>query len=283
MARLLFFWRSNEEPEKFFPAREEDYWQNPVKPVAASMYQPLPYLPDAEDPVKFFPAREEDYYPNPVPPVQATLTRFFLQDPDDFPQQAQANHPEEVYWLNYSALPQIAPRQPIAEAEDAPALFGQPDEDFWVSGVAPVQAATYRDPVSRDAEDVPTLFGQYDEDFWVSGVAPVQSTVYRDPVQRDAEDAPFLYGQYEEDYWQSPIPAQGAIFRQPFTDDDLPVFVPAAPMFDEDFWCSGVAPVQASIYQRLPYIPDPEEIPAGSLTPPPPPPASRLVLILCDD
>src|ERR1700724_3499450 len=34
---------------------------------------------------------------------------------------------------------------------------------------------------------------------------------------------------------------------------------------DEAFWQNPVAPTSATLYQNLPYLPDSEEIPAGSL------------------
>lgn len=41
---------------------------------------------------------------------------------------------------------------------------------------------------------------------------------------------------------------------------------PSKPIQDEDFWQNPVAPVPSTIYQKLPYTPDPEEIPAGNLS-----------------
>jgi len=47
------------------------------------------------------------------------------------------------------------------------------------------------------------------------------------------------------------------------TDDDLPVAVAPPLPFDEEPWQNQVAPVQAAFARLL--LPDPEEIPAGSL------------------
>src|SRR5713101_7795980 len=152
MAKFVF-WRPDEDAPTLHRQIEEEYWQNWVAPVQAKLYQPLPYLPDADD------------------------------------------------------LPAGSLRQPTVDEEYC----------YWV---APVQGTLYRPlPYLPDADDLPagSLFQPVvDEDFWISGVAPVQAALYRDPVSRDAEDAPLLFGQYEEDYWLSPLPAQGAIFRQPF-------------------------------------------------------------------
>src|SRR5216684_832969 len=194
MAKLVF-WRPDEDAPLLHRQIEEEYWQNQVAPVRATMYQPLPYLPDADDvPVGQL-----------FPPI-----------------------PDEDYWLNWVIQP-ARPYRPF--------------------------------PYLPDADDLPagSLFQPVvEEDFWVSGVAPVQAALYRDPVSRDAEDAPFLFGQYEEDYWLSPPPAQGAIFRQPFVDDEFVQQVPGQP--EEDFdWgrlFGPPRPVPATVYQPFPYLPD---------------------------
>jgi hypothetical protein len=41
---------------------------------------------------------------------------------------------------------------------------------------------------------------------------------------------------------------------------------PISPIQDEDFWQNPAPPIPATFYQKLPYLPDPEEIPAGSLS-----------------
>src|SRR6266851_1575561 len=232
MARFVF-WRPDEDAPPLHRQIEEEYWQNQVAPVRAPMYQPLPYLPDTED----------------VPVGQL------------FPPSA-----DEDYWLNWVIQP-ARPYQPfpyLPDADDLPAgSLRQPtiDEEYcyWV---APVQGTLYRPlPYLPDADDLPagSLFQPVvDEDFWISGVAPVQAALYRDPVSRDAEDAPLLFGQYEEDYWLSPLPAQGAIFRQPFVEDDFVQQVPGQP--EEDFdWgrlFGPPRPVPATVYQPFPYLPD---------------------------
>ena len=245
MAKLIF-WRPDEDAPPLHRQIEEEHWQNLVAPVRATMYQPLPYQPDAEDIPEgqlFQPSADEDYWLTwVVQPARPYQPLPYLPDADD--------------------LPAGSLRQPTIDEEYC----------YWV---APVQGTLYRPlPYLPDADDLPagSLFQPVvDEDFWVSGVAPIQGALYRDPVFRDAEDVPILYGQYEEDYWLSPSPAQGAIFRQPFVDDDLPQFVP---LFDEDFWVSGVAPAPASLYRRFPYL-DPEEL----AVPQPPVGPSRLIVL----
>src|SRR5262249_35839366 len=63
----------------------------------------------------------------------------------------------------------MPPRVVMAlDPEEIPAgfLHGQPDEDFWVSGVMPVAAALFRGMPIGDPEEVPAgfLHGQPDED-----------------------------------------------------------------------------------------------------------------------
>ena len=83
------------------------------------------------------------------------------------------------------------------------------------------------------------------------------------------EPAGSLHGLPDEDFWVNLVrPSVVQVPLIAFSDDE----VIASPLvLDEDFWLNLVAPVTASQYQYLPYLPDAEEIPAGSLIPPIPP------------
>ncbi len=59
--------------------------------------------------------------------------------------------------------------------------------------------------------------------------------------------------------------ASALLYQSLRFNDDIFNSTPAAPIQDEDFWSNLVAPIQNTLYQPLPFIPDPEEIPAGSL------------------
>lgn len=124
----------------------------------------------------------------------------------------------------------------------------------------------------------------------------------------------------EEDFWTAALLAQPALAQFAFADpDDLPVTVAAAPIVQEDFWIPppasapwiavafvdtddivpqpapgqpdedflpawlGPPHVPAALYQRMPYLPDPEEIPAGSLVAPPPPATRVYAIFVFDD
>jgi hypothetical protein len=222
---------------------EEFYWQNPVLPVPAIQYQQLPYLPDPEElPVgSLFGQPDEDFWQNPVPPVAATLGKLYLPDPD----------------------------------ETAGFFFGQPDEDFWVNAVAPGPIPlTFGKLYLPDPEEsAGFFFGQPDEDFWQNPVFPVVASLGKlylpDPEENPAG---FVLIRLDEDFWQNAVaPISAYTPSLVFSDDD--VIVPQPPLpFDEDFWQNAVAAIPGVQYVPLPYLPDPEEIPAGSLIPPIPPP-----------
>jgi hypothetical protein len=186
--------------------------------------------------------------------------------PDEIPRPPSAIHTDEDFWQN--RVPPIPltltwPNPWIFEQGESATLFGHYD-DFWVSGVAPVFA--YSLPQLFNANDelhfVPMTFS-VDEIFWVNPVAPI--AVYPVPkVFTDDEVTQVVPLCFDADFWQNAVaPIPSYIPPLVFIADDL-ITIPL-PVRDEDFWSNPVAPVQATNYVRLPYVPDPEEIPAGSL------------------
>src|ERR1017187_7368462 len=94
----------------------EDYWQNPVAPVAARLFQRLPLGDPEEIPAASLALGQpdEDFWRNPVAPVAATFfQRLPLGDPEELPAG--------------SLVP----------------LILHPDEDFWQNPVAPLPARLY--------------------------------------------------------------------------------------------------------------------------------------------
>jgi hypothetical protein len=257
---------------------DEDYWQNPVPPLASSIYQKLPYVPDPEEvPAgQLYGQADEDFWQNPVAPVpQSLYQRLPLGDPEEIPAGNLYGQPDEDFWQNPVAAvaASLYQRLPLGDPEELPAgrLSGQPDEDFWSNPAAPVAASLYqRLPYLPDPEEISAgnLHGQPDEDFWQSPTSPVAATLYQRLPLGDPEELPAgnLRGTAEEDFWQNPVaPVPLSLFqRLPLGD---PEELAAGDFFgqpDEDYWVNPVAPVAGALYQRLP-LGDPEEIPAGNL------------------
>jgi hypothetical protein len=271
----------NQEPSgALHSLPDEDYWTNPVRPVAATL-GPI-YLPDTND----VPAGslegdlDEDYWQNPIAPVQAqNLVKLpLVPDPDEIPANSLHGLQDEDFWQNPvtpvpATISLLLPFSIDPEFNPAGSLSGQPDEDYWQNPVPPV--ASYPVPfVYTDKEEIPagSLYVHPDEDYWTNPVPPVSLTFGR-LYSPDLDDVPAgsFHGVYEDDSWINwvrPVP----YFIPPivFSDDEITVPTPPAPI-EEDFWQNAVATVSATNYVSFPYLPDAEEIPAGSLVPPSPP------------
>jgi hypothetical protein len=186
---------------------------------------------------------------------------------------------DEDYWQQCPPFPAVAivyRALQFLDPEEIPAgsLYGQFDEDFWNNPVAPVAPALYQRLPLYDVEEIPagSLYGQFDEDFWQNPVVPVQSVLYRSPVLGDQEEVPagsLLNGIPDEDFWLNPAKPIAATLYQPlpYFFDPVDYVTLSQPVQDEDFWLQQFLPppVIAANYLRLPYLPDPEEIPANSL------------------
>jgi hypothetical protein len=280
---------------KLYGCPTDDYWQNPVAPVPASMFVQLPYLPDTEEiPAgKLYGAPTDDYWQVPLGQAAPPLARLFT-DTDDLPIAVAAFQPDEDSWQSVIAWPAAAFRPIPTDLDDLPAasLSGQPDEDYWQNQVVPQQATLYLRLPLGDPEEVPagSLSGQPDEDFWANPVAPVPATLYQRLPLGDPEELPAgaLYGQPDEDYWQAPVLVLARFAPVLFADpDDLPIAGAAPFWLDEDYAYSALpAMLLATFYQPLPYLPDPEEIPAnvsGWVQPPPAQGAVSTAIFVFDD
>ena len=259
---------------------DEDYWQNPVRPVVATL-GPI-YLPDTNDePAGSLEGDlDEDYWQNPVLPVQSRnyVKLPFVPDPDEIPSGSLHGLQDEDYWQNpVRPVPAsnslLLPFVIDPEFNPAGSLSGQPDEDFWINPVAPI--SSYPVPfVYRDQEEIPVgfLYVHPDEDYWQNPVKPV-SYIFGKLYAFDLDDVPAgsFHGTFEDDSWTNPVwPISGFIPPIVFSDDEITVPTPPSPR-EEDFWQNAVLPIAAANYISFPYLPDPEEIPAGSLVPPQPP------------
>jgi hypothetical protein len=100
---------------------------------------------------------------------------------------------------------------------------------------------------------------------------------YLPEVSDDPAGALAKFRTPDEDYWWSPAPygaGQGPVAPAPFAIyqelpyDPDPEEIPSgslAAVREEFYWQNPVLPVSLAIFQELPYGPDPEEIPASTL------------------
>jgi hypothetical protein len=268
-----------------FSTPDEDFWQNPTPPVPPSLKQPLPIAAGepAEVPAQVVFQPDEDFWVNPVAPVLATVYQRlpYLPDLSDDPAGALAKFstPDEDFWAAVAPAPlNLWQPLPIAAGEPGeipPQAIFQPDEDFWVNPVAPVAPSVYqRLPYLPEPTDDPagSLYGQPDEDFWFNPVAPLAPSVYqRLPYLPDLSDDPAgalaKFSTPDEDFWAAIAPAPLNLWQPLPIAAGEPGEIPPQAIFqpDEDFWVNPVAPLAPSVYQRLPYLPEPTDDPAGSL------------------
>src|SRR5438132_3862885 len=134
---VRYAWTPDELPQA--PRVDEDYWQNPVAPVAGSLYQALPYLPDVEElPAgSLFGQPDEDYWQLGPPAVSASLYQPlpYLPDPEEIPAASLTGQYEDDSWTNPVSpvsASLVWPQQfAFDQQEFAGSLFGPPDEDYW--------------------------------------------------------------------------------------------------------------------------------------------------------
>ena len=264
--------RYNFDPTDLQPAApppsfqgNEDGWQNPVAPVAATNYVALPYQPDPE----LVPAGNLLIFLGSGDGSRSTAGYIkgdngriinYSFDPD-FPAHSgfvQVFTPDEDFWV--SGVPPTIPEPTLLWFSDDISAYPVIDEDYWQNAVpaTPQTFALLHQSAFETNEFVPAPFfaGQADEDFWINPVAPL------DRVLRALHQWPFdpeqpgqFSGQPDEDFWVSgvaPVPPGYALFF-PFNLDDQLIFTPQVPGDDSEFWLNPVSPVAASMYQRLPY------------------------------
>jgi hypothetical protein len=261
---------------------DEDYWQNPTTPVPLTFLWPQQWPFDNQEKVAI--QAEEDYWVNQFLPAPVPLSFALLQQwPFDQQEPAGSLHgqPDEDFWQN-----PVAPVPPsvknflyLPDPEEIPAgslkVFATPDEDYWQNPAAPVPLTlAWPQPFSFDPSDIfPTVF-VHEEDYWQNPVAAVPLT-FLWPQQfgfAAGEETTERIG-VDEDYWQNPVAPVPLTFRALYLPDPSDEVATPPPPFhpDEDYWPQQVAPVNqvpptpAALFRLLPYLPDPEEIPAGSL------------------
>jgi hypothetical protein len=247
---------------------DEDY--QPVSVSPPSPWLRL-YLPDPEElPAgALFGVPEEDAWRAPLFAQGPPSRPAFADDSDFVATVATALAPDEDFWA--PPVPAQPPwrRLYLPDGDDlvvtaAPQTLGV-DEDAWLpprAVAAPSPRLYLPDP--DELAVTATVATTVDEDAWVPPVPrPTSWTaqLFGDPADL-ASPAPTLAA--EDDAWQ-PRAAPPAPFPRLYLPDAEAApagFLRGQP--DEDFWRNHVAPVTATLYQRLPYavsLWDPEEIP----------------------
>ena len=229
------------------PIIEEEYWQNPVPPIADRLYQQLPYLYDAQD--------------DPA----ATL----LNAPgttEDYWQVVWANTPYKRLKLDIED--EVVPQPPDAG----------PEEDYWGTPGSTTPPDLYPEvlflpfPLGSYGSDATTGAPPNVEEDYVQVVQDIHAYHGLPYVLGGNEDTRFPLVQVlvEDLDWNIltglPRPQEASLYqRLPYLPDpdELTAEWQEAVNPEEDYWINGPFPVAASLYQRLPYLPEPEEIPAG--------------------
>jgi hypothetical protein len=267
-SRQVFGWQQDEVSQA---VADEAFWQNPVAPTSATLYQNLPYLPDSEE----IPAGslhgqpDEDFWQNPTAPVAATLGPVYLPDPEEIPAAQLSATVDEYYWQN-----EVAPIKAtlgslyLPDPEEIPSgnLSATVDEYFWVNSVPPIFSYSILTAFSYDDVIVPQVAAFVpDEDFWANSVLSVSQAFVVPSLNIDSQE-PTLFGQFDEDFWQNSVqPVQATlVWPQQFTFDVQEPSGSLFGQFDEDFWQNAVQPVQAVLAWPQQFTFDVQE-PAGSL------------------
>ncbi|MDP2735983.1 MAG: hypothetical protein Q8P12_07310, partial [bacterium] len=170
--------------------------------------------------------------------------------------------PRPVEASLYQRLPYLPdPEELVIEAPAAGGL----DDEYWVNPVSPVVAGNFLVlPYLPDFEESSSgfLHGALVEDYWVNPVKPTAATMFvLHPHVPDKEEPDWIFLVTDEDYWISPVPLliqpnkNGPIYF--YDQGEIALFVALA---EEDYWLVLVAPQAPTIYQRLPYLPEPEQV-----------------------
>lgn len=191
----------------------------------------------------------------------------YQHQPDEVPHPPTSIHTDEDYWRN--AVPPVPlnfrwPHPWTFEQNESPTLESALVYDEWQNLVRPVfvWAVPQVFDVNDELHFVPATLS-IDDLAWSNPVAPL----FSGPVPRVFLDDNVIEippPGLAEDYWFNP-PRKRMCIIYTFVLRDDDVVIPTPPIRDEDCWINSVAPVAASNYLPLPYLPDPEEIPAGSL------------------
>jgi len=194
---------------------DEDFWQNPAAPIAASLEWPQPFSFEQNESPTLNGQPDEDFWQSGVAPIASYPPPIVFRDDDVIGTPPTSIHTDEDFWINPVApVPATNGHLYLPDPEEIPAagLRGQPDEDFWQNPVAPqVAALQFPQPFSFDdgVIVIPPVLPQQDEDFWFSNVVPVSSYPFPRVFSADDVLVPAIL-EPDEDFWINPVPARPA-------------------------------------------------------------------------
>jgi hypothetical protein len=247
---VLFFLDDGSWVPAFQP--DEDFLPVQALPVPYNWPSPAQPFAIADEVVQEFVAAEDPIWLQLVQPVPGSLI---------WPQP----------WL-------------FEQNENVANLVAFTDELYWQQLVQPTPAslAWPQQWAFEQTDATGALYLSLDEGLPGPLPAPVPSTyllLQQWPFEQN-EPAGSFSTLHDEIFWAPQIPAynwpQPTAFTSVMGTDEVLAFPPNTGQ-DEDFWnyfvTPSVPPVPDAMFLRFPYLPDPEEIPAGSLQPfiPPPP------------
>jgi len=190
----------------------------------------------------------------------------YCHQTDEVPRPPSAIHFQEDYWQNRTAPVPLTftwPNPFQFEQFESPSLQTALDFSEWQNLVAPVFVYAVAHVFAQDDVLVaPASTLHLAEFYWLNPVAPIAAYPVPKVFADDdvIEIPPPCLG---EDYFRSYIVTSIWTYAPTafMVDETL---VPVPPLVDEDLWVNAVLPVAAANYIALPYLPDPEELPAGS-------------------
>jgi hypothetical protein len=189
---------------------------------------------------------------------------FYYHQPDEVPQLATL-HVEETEWqCRVTPIPFTLrwPNPSQFEQGESPTLETALVFDEWESLVQPVWAYPLPQLFTSDETiTAPAAVLGIDEDFPVTTASPIVYALPRVFIVDD-EIVP-TPPNFDEDFWSNAVAPVWCYPAIVFLADDVIQF--ASPIQDDYAWQSNIAPAVASNWLQLPYLPDPEEIPAGFL------------------
>jgi hypothetical protein len=235
---------------------------------------------------------DEDFWANPVSPQNWPQPQQPFSASDEDTQVIQFVAGEDPIWLQLVQPLQAIlnwPQQWPFEQNESTNLIAFTSEDSWQNPTPPVPASIYRvDQWAFEQTDATgALYLDLDEGLSGPLPAPVPASLallQQWPFEMH-EPAFFLTVIHEEDLWANPVAPVAsypvpAIYGYIQAGDFDEIIGPFPTSTLDELYASGqfMAPTVAPVIDRnfllLPYEPEPEEIPAGSLVPfiPPPPP-----------
>ena len=265
---VRYFFDQDEAPSSSL-AFEEDAWLPPIRPLVVACAAAIALTTacgDSEDVPSLHGTPDADeVWHNPVAPVPGMGGRVWLPDPEELPAGSLYGVPEEDDYTPPRPWP-LAGARPVLDDEVwvAPAPTPVFDDDAW-AGARPAPALQPRVTWTDDELPIAVVTAPPEEDFW--GIPIPHPWGVLSKAVWEADDFPGTPATpaFEEDAWENPVrPVVAANLVTHWPDSWE--WVPAAAvvnLVEDEFWANPVRPVPPRLYQRFPYLPDPEELPPG--------------------